>query len=226
MPFKRYHSNSTPIHDHGRSNQGESRHQPREMRDRQRDQPAADSRVMMDRQIQQPSAISLLPRPANTNVDPVIRRSATTNNVVLYPSIKGQGHQVLSQDPTNHHPLLAHLSTLSQHQQVSNTSQTINTLPTAYYPSVHAFTTSDPPFSVNPVCALTQRNDNVHYQSLNNPAAPLTWGISPPTHYQLLDNQLSCHQTFYPGTNTMNRSIHVTQQPTQCPYPISYNQQA
>ena len=42
----------------------------------------------------------------------------------------------------------------------------------------HAFTTSDPPYKnttrYNPVCASTQRNDNVHYQSQKNPAAPLT----------------------------------------------------
>ena len=69
------------------------------MRDRQRDQPAADSRVMMDRQIHQPAADPLLPRPANTNVDPVIPRSATTSDVDLYPSIKGQCHQELFQDP-------------------------------------------------------------------------------------------------------------------------------
>ena len=49
MRFKRYRSNYTPIRHHGRSNQGESRNQPREMRDRQRDQPAADSRVMIDK---------------------------------------------------------------------------------------------------------------------------------------------------------------------------------
>ena len=71
MPFKRYRSNSTPIRHHGRYNQGESRNQTREMRDRQRDQPAADSRVMIDRQIHQPAADTLLSRPANTNVDPV-----------------------------------------------------------------------------------------------------------------------------------------------------------
>ena len=46
------------------------------------------------------------------------------------------------------------------------------------------------------------------------------------TYYQPFANQLSCHQTFYPEKNTTNRSIHVVQQPTQCPYPISYNQQA
>ena len=113
MPFKRYRLNSTPIH-HGMYNQEESRNQ-REMRDRQRDQPAADSRVMMDRQIHQPAADTLFPRPANTNVDPVIPRSATTRNGDLYPSIKGQGHQELFQDPANHQPSLAHLSTLSQH---------------------------------------------------------------------------------------------------------------
>ena len=200
------------------------------MRDIQRDQPAADSRVMTDRQIHQPAADTLLPRPANTNVDPVITRSATTSKVDLDPSIKGQGHQELFQDPANHQPSLAHLSTLSQHQQVPNTSHTIHTLPTANYPSVHAFTTSDPPYQnttrYHPVCAPTQRNDNVHYQSPNNPAAPLTWGLSPSTYYQPLANQLPCHQTFYPVTNTTNRSFHVTQQPTQCPYPISYNQQA
>ena len=72
MPFKMYRSNSTPIRHHGMSNQEESRNQKREMRDRQRDQPAADSRVTMDRQIHQPAADTLLPRPANTNVDPVI----------------------------------------------------------------------------------------------------------------------------------------------------------
>ena len=71
-----------------------------------RDQPVADSRVMMDRQIHQPAANTLLPRPANTNVDPVILRSATTSNVDLYPSIKGQGHQELFQDPANHQPSL------------------------------------------------------------------------------------------------------------------------
>ena len=109
------------------------------MRDIQRDQPAADSRVMMDRQIHQPAANTLLPRPANTNVDPVIHRSATTINVDLSPCIKGQGHQELFQDPANHQPSLAHLSTLSQHQPVPNTSHTIHTLPTANYPSVHAF---------------------------------------------------------------------------------------
>ena len=97
------------------------------MRDIQRDQPAADSRVMTDRQIHQPTADTLLPRPANTNVDPVIPRSATTSNVDLYPSIKGQGHHELFQDPANHQPSLAHLSTLSQHQQVPNTSHTIHT---------------------------------------------------------------------------------------------------
>ena len=116
---------------------------------------------MRDIQIHQPAAGSLLPRPANTNVDPVIPRSATTNNIDLYPSIMGQGHQELFQDPANHLPSLAHSSTLSQHQQVLNTSQTINTLPTAYYPSVHAFTTSDPPYKnttrYNPVCVPTQR---------------------------------------------------------------------
>ena len=111
MPFKRYRSNSTPIRHHGRSNQGESRKQTREMRDGQRDQPAADSRVMMDRQIHQPAADTLLPRPANTNVDPLIPRSATTSNVDLY--IKGQGHQELFQDPANHQPSLAQLSILS-----------------------------------------------------------------------------------------------------------------
>ena len=111
MPFKRYRSNSTSIRHHGRSNQGESRNQTREMRDRQRDQPPADSRVMMDRQIHQPDADPLLPRPANTNVDPFIPRAATTSNVDLYPSIKGQGHQELFQDPANHQPSLAHLST-------------------------------------------------------------------------------------------------------------------
>ena len=89
MPFKRYRSNSTPIQHHRSSNQGESRNQTREVRDRQRDQPAADSLVMTDREIHQPSADPLMPRPANTNVDPVIPRSATTNNVDLYPSIKG-----------------------------------------------------------------------------------------------------------------------------------------
>ena len=199
------------------------------MRGIQRYQPAADSRVMTDRQIHQPAADTLLPRPANTNVDPVIPRSTTTSNVDLYPSIKGQGHQELFQDPANHQPSLAHLSTLSQHQHVPNTSHTIHTLPTANYPSVHAFTTSDLPYQnttrYNPVCAPTQRNDNVHYQSPNNPAAPLTWDLSPSTYYQPLANQLPCHQTFYPATNTTNRSFHVTQQPTQCPYPISYNQQ-
>ena len=106
----------------------------------------------------------------------------------------------------------------------------IHTLPTANYPSVHAFRTSDPTYKnttrYNHVCAPTQRNDNVHYQSPNNPAAPPTWGLSPSTYYQPLANQLPCHQTFYPATNTTNISIHVTQQPTQCPYPISYNQQA
>ena len=111
MPFKRYRSNSTPMRHHGRSNQGESRNQTREMRDRQRDQPAADSRLMMERQIQQPAANTLLPRPANTNVDPVNPRSATTSNVELYPSIKGQGHQELFQDPSNPQPSLAYLST-------------------------------------------------------------------------------------------------------------------
>ena len=185
MQFKRYRSNSTPIRHHGRSNQGENRNQTREMRDRQRDQPAVDT---------------LLPRPANTNMDPVIPCSATTSNVDLYPSIKGQGHQELFQDPANHQPSLAILSQLSQHQQVPNTSQTIHTLPTANYPSVRAFTTSDPPYKnttrYNPVCAPTQRNDNVHYQSPNNPAAPLTWSLSPSTYYQQLANQLSCHQTF------------------------------
>ena len=115
MPFKRYRSNSTPIRHHGMSNQEENRNQRREMTDRQRDQPAADSRVMMDRQIHQPAADTLLPRPANTNVDPVIHRSATTRNGDLYPSIKGQGHQELFQDLANHQPSLAHLSTLSQH---------------------------------------------------------------------------------------------------------------
>ena len=90
-----------------------SRNQTREMRDIQRDQPAADSRVMTDRQIHQPTADTLLPRPANTNVDPVIPRSETTSNVDLYPSIKGQGHRELFQDPANHQPSLAHLSTLS-----------------------------------------------------------------------------------------------------------------
>ena len=158
-------------------------------------------------------------------MDQVIPHSATTSNVDLYPSIKGQGHQELFQDPANHQPSLAHLSTLSLHQQVPYTSHTIHTLPTANYPSVHAFTTSDPPYKnttrYNPVCAPTQR-----YQSPNNPAAPLTWGLSPSTYYQPLANQLPCHQIFYPATNTTNRSIHVTQQPTQCPYPISYNQQA
>ena len=114
MPFKRYRLNSTPIRHHGMSNQEESRNQ-REMRDRQRDKPAADSRVMMHRQIHQPAADTLLPRPTNTNVDPVIPRSATTRNIDLYPSIKGQGHQELFQDPANHQPSLAHLSTLSQH---------------------------------------------------------------------------------------------------------------
>ena len=88
-------ANSTPIPHHGMSNQEESRNQRREMRDRQRDQPTADSRVMMDRQIHQPAADTLLPRPANTNVDPVIPRSATTRNGDLYPSIKGQGYQEL-----------------------------------------------------------------------------------------------------------------------------------
>ena len=101
---------------------------------------------------------------------------------------------------------MTHLSTLSQHQQVPNTSQTIHILPTANYPSVHAFTASDPPYKNTtrhtPVCAPTQRNDNVHYQLPNNPAAPLTWGLSPSTYYQPLANQLSCHQTFYPATNT------------------------
>ena len=104
-----------------------------DMRDRQRD-PAADSRVMMDRQIHQPAADPLLSRPANTNVDPVIPRSTTTGNVDLYPSIKGQDHQELFHDPANYQPSLAHLSALSQHQQVPNTSQTIHTLPTANYP--------------------------------------------------------------------------------------------
>ena len=92
MPFNRYRSNSTPIRHHRRSNQGESI-TTREMGDRQRDQPAADSRVMVDIQIYQLAADSPLPRPGNANVDPVISRSATTNNVDLYPSIKGQGHQ-------------------------------------------------------------------------------------------------------------------------------------
>ena len=123
MPFKRYRTNSTPIRHHGRSNQGESRNQTREMRDRQSDRPAADSRVMMDRQIHQPAADTLLPRPANTNVDPVIPHSATTSNVDLYPSIKGQGDQELFQDPANYQPSLAHLSTLSQHLS-SRRSQT------------------------------------------------------------------------------------------------------
>ena len=63
-------------------------------------------------------------------------------------------------------------------------------VPTANYPSVHAFTTSDPPYQnttrYNPVCAPTQRNDHVHYQSPHNPAAPLTWGLSPSTYYQPL----------------------------------------
>ena len=67
---------------------------------------------MMDRQIHQPAEDPLLPRPANTNVDPVTPRSATTSNVDLYPSIKGQGHQKLFQDPANHQLSLAHLSTL------------------------------------------------------------------------------------------------------------------
>ena len=160
------------------------------MRDRPRDQPEADSRVMMDRQIHQPAACPLFPRPVSTNVDPVIPRSAKTSNVDLYPSIKGQGHQELFQNPANHQPSLAHLS---QHQQVPNTSQTIHTLFTANHPSVHAFTTSDPPYKnttrYNPVCAPTQRNDNVHYQSPNNPAAPLTCGLSPSTYYQPLANQ-------------------------------------
>ena len=89
MPFKRYRSNSTSIRRHGRSNQGESRNQTREMRDRQRDQPAADSRVTMDRQIHQPAAYPLLQRPAYSNVDPVIPRSTTTSSVDLYPSTKG-----------------------------------------------------------------------------------------------------------------------------------------
>ena len=41
----------------------------------------------------------------NTNVNPVIPRSATTNNVDLYPSTKGRCHQELFQDPaiTSHH---------------------------------------------------------------------------------------------------------------------------
>ena len=40
-------------------------------------------------------------------------------------------------------------------------------------------------------------------------------------------NQLSCHQTSPPPeTNTTNRSSHVVQKPTQCPYPTNYNQQA
>ena len=152
--------NSTPTRHPGRSNQGESRNQTREMRDRQRDQPAANSRVMMGGQIHQPAADTLLPRPANTIVDPVFPRSATTSNVDLYPYIKGQGHQELFQDPANHQPSLAHLATLSQHQQVPNTSQTIHTLPTANYLSVHAFTNSDPYYKnttlYNPVCAPTQ----------------------------------------------------------------------
>ena len=83
------------------------------MRDRQRDQPAADSRMMMDRQIHQPAADTLLPTTntvattnTNTNVDPVIPHSATTSNADLYPSIKGHGHQELFQDPGNHHPSL------------------------------------------------------------------------------------------------------------------------
>ena len=122
---------------------------------------------MMDRQIHQHAADPLLPRLANTNVDPVIPRSATTSNVDLYPSIKGQGHQKLFQDPSNHQPSLAHLSPISQHQ-IPNTSQTIHTLPTANYPLVHAFTTSDPPYKnttrYNSACAPTQRNDNVIYQ--------------------------------------------------------------
>ena len=162
-------------------------------------------------------------------MDRVIPCSATTSNVDMYPSIKGQCHQELFQDSANHQPSVAHLSTLSQHPQVPNTSKTIHTVPTANYPSVHVFTTSDPPYKnttrYNPVCAPTQRNDNVNYQSPNNPAAPLTWDLRPSTYYQPLTNQLSCHQTFHPATNTTNRSIHVTQQPTQCPYPISYNQQ-
>ena len=74
-------------------------------------------------------------------------------------------HQELFQDPANHQPSLAHLSTFSQHQQVPNTSQTIHTLPTANYPSVHAFTTSDPPYKnttrYNLVCAPTQHGDVV-----------------------------------------------------------------
>ena len=139
-----------------------------------------------------------------------------TSNVDLYPSIKDKGNHELFQDPAKQHPALAQLSTLSQHQQVPNTSHTIHILPTANYPSVHAFTTSDPPYKntarYNPVCAPTQRNDNVHYQSLNNPAAPLTWGLSRQSmYYQPFANQLSCHQTFYPATNITNRSIHVTQ---------------
>ena len=82
--------------------------------------------------------------------------------------IEGQGHQELFRDPANHQPSLAHLLTLSQHQQVPNTSQMIQALPTASYPSVHAFITSDPTYKNTtryiPVCAPTQRNDNVHYQ--------------------------------------------------------------
>ena len=57
----------------------ESRNQTREMRDKQRDQHAADP---------------LLPRPAYTNVEPVISRSTTTSNVDLYPSIKGQIYSI------------------------------------------------------------------------------------------------------------------------------------
>ena len=184
----------------------------------------------MDRQMHHPAVDPLLPRPANTNVHPIIHRSATTSNVDLYPSNKGQGHQELFQDPGKHQPSLAHLSTLSPHQQVPHTSQTIHTLPIANYSLVHAFITSDPPYKnttlYNPVCTPTQRNDNVHNQSPNYPAAPRTWGLSSSTYYQPLANQLYCHQTFYPATNTTNRSFHVAQQPTQCPYPISYYQQA
>ena len=62
------------------------------MGDRQRDQHAADSRMMIDRQIYQHAADPLLPRPANTNVDPVNPCSATTSSVDLYPYIKCQGH--------------------------------------------------------------------------------------------------------------------------------------
>ena len=179
--FKMYRSNSTPIHHHRRSNQGESRNQPREMRVRQRDQPATASMVMMDRQIYQHAADPLLPHKQLilmwTQLFVAQQQRTMSINIYLLRINVIRNHFRVQ-------PITSQHWHIYQHPHVPYTSQTIHPLPTAYYPSVHALTTSDPPYKnitrYNPVCAPTaQRNDNVHYQSSTNPAAPLTWGLSP-----------------------------------------------